>query len=939
MADDQKPLRVIGGFELITKIGQGGMGTVFKARQVSLDRIVAVKILPPSIAKDTKFIEHFQREARASARLNHPNIVQGIDVGQDAATGLWYFAMEYVDGPSLKALLTEQKTIPEIKALEVARQMASALECAQANGIVHRDIKPDNILLTSRGDAKLADLGLARHVSEEAVVVEKGGKAQAVGTPYYMAPEQCRGEVDKIDIRTDMYALGATLFHLVTGQPPFSGPNGAAIMVKHLADKPPLAHRVADDVSEPCGRLIERMMQKEREKRIQTPKELGEQIDKVLKLANLAKRTKAAAAPKVAKVADTALRAPVSVRAAGPRRVRGQLSGAIAGIALVGVVTAVLLWTLSRPKPGPGSGSPTEKGLAAANGGKTSTPLPGPKPTPAKRTGPDTPPKEKAPPPPSTGTAQPPLPPIVGAPPSATDKKGETPATTDTKTEKPTPPNGKKDDTDTKETDPVKPVATDPATKPQPGTEPKAAPQPAGPDPALQAALARFLNEMTKRSAAERKDLPRVLSEMNDLAGKPEFAAVQIPIAEELKDLERVIRFEEKAVDALGAAKGDLDLPDDIAKLARGEKTGKIVRSDRGRLYVSVGGVELAVPAAKLPPRKVVDAAASGKLDSYAAADYYFLRGVADGAKPLLPTLSEEERARFERKLQTLKAGEAEMAAEAAYKEILTAIRAKQWKQVREKIIVFDAVHGQTAIGQQKTPALAAFKEFAEQTLAPPPPAVAKLFHAKSVKALADGSLQLTYDFTDADQVKDFACDHGALGIEKGWMKVPEGGEEFAQARFIVPIAELRAMEVTGKSFRAAEPGESERFGVYIVPPGGVSTELNRVPKCLFRVYDRKPHLEMWEPPYIQGRMNAIGTKEGNWATETVFLAEATANVWKWTVAGTVVGQVKLPPTAVGCTVAFVGNGGDHAWHDFKIIFKPDPAWLKQQSAPPKARP
>jgi|GEM_PF-546908 len=278
--DSPLAAREIGGFELIKKIGQGAMGTVFKARQKSLDRIVALKILPPSIAKNTKFIERFQREARSSAKLNHPNIVQGIDVGKDEATGVWYFAMELIDGPTLLHLLDEQRVIPERRALEITRDIARALECAASHSIVHRDIKPDNILMTQTGEAKLADLGLARQINDDASLTQSG---QAIGTPYYMAPEQVRGLTDEIDTRTDIYALGGTLFHLVTGQPPFSGESGAVIMSKHLTEPVPKASKVNPDVSESCSRMIEKMMQKNREQRIQTPAELIVQIERAMR--------------------------------------------------------------------------------------------------------------------------------------------------------------------------------------------------------------------------------------------------------------------------------------------------------------------------------------------------------------------------------------------------------------------------------------------------------------------------------------------------------------------------------------------------------------------------------------------------------------------------------------------------------------------------------
>ena len=274
-------IKEIGGFEILNKLGQGGMGAVYKARQKSLDRIVALKVLPPSIAKDAVFIERFQREARASAKLNHPNIVRGIDVGRDAATGLWYFAMEYIDGSTLKKVLDEQKIVTEERALGIIRQIALALEIVNTAGMVHRDIKPDNILLTKEGEAKLADLGLVKQVKTEDASLTQSG--QAVGTPFYMAPEQVRGAAAEIDIRTDIYALGGTLFHLVVGAPPYTGLTTAAIMSLHLTDPVPNARKANPGISEACSRLIEKMMQKKREQRVQTPAELLTLIDKASK--------------------------------------------------------------------------------------------------------------------------------------------------------------------------------------------------------------------------------------------------------------------------------------------------------------------------------------------------------------------------------------------------------------------------------------------------------------------------------------------------------------------------------------------------------------------------------------------------------------------------------------------------------------------------------
>ena len=273
-------LKEIGGFELIQKIGAGGMGSVFKARQISLDRVVALKVLPPSIAKDQKFIERFLREARTSAKLNHENIVQGIDAGRDEKSGLYFFAMEFIDGSSLGGVLKQEKILPEKRALEIAREVASALTCAQRAGIVHRDIKPDNILLATDGRVKLADLGLARQTNDSDASITMGG--QALGTPYYMPPEQVRGATDLMSIRSDIYSLGATLFHLVVGHPPFMGATNAVIMAAHLTEPAPNAHELKPEISAACGSLIARMMQKDQAKRPQSAEALIEEIDRAL---------------------------------------------------------------------------------------------------------------------------------------------------------------------------------------------------------------------------------------------------------------------------------------------------------------------------------------------------------------------------------------------------------------------------------------------------------------------------------------------------------------------------------------------------------------------------------------------------------------------------------------------------------------------------------
>ncbi len=265
----------IANYEILEKIGQGGMGAVFKARQISLDRVVALKILIPKLAADKSFTERFIREAQAVAKLSHPNIIVGIDVGQHGK--YFYFAMEYVEGQTALEMLREQGPLKDQDALKIAQQIGRALDHAHKNGLVHRDIKPDNIMVTLKGDAKLCDLGLAKRVD----MGDNLQPGQAVGTPHYIAPEQARGR-DDVDIRADIYALGASLYHMTTGHTMFQGETAAAIMAQHLANEAPSARKIRPELGEQFCRLIERMLAKNPEDRFQTPQELLEDLDRLI---------------------------------------------------------------------------------------------------------------------------------------------------------------------------------------------------------------------------------------------------------------------------------------------------------------------------------------------------------------------------------------------------------------------------------------------------------------------------------------------------------------------------------------------------------------------------------------------------------------------------------------------------------------------------------
>jgi eukaryotic-like serine/threonine-protein kinase len=270
---DERLRFAINGYELLEELGRGSMGVVYKARQLSLDRIVAIKILPPELAENQAFVRRFMIEARAVAKLNHPNVIQGIDVGESG--GNRYFVMEYVDGPTVGQLLRRGGELDEARALRIVGQVAAALDHAFRNRLVHRDVKPDNVMITEGGIAKLCDLGLAR---EERLDARAGGRG-ALGTPNYVSPEQARGEGD-VDIRSDIYSLGATFYHMIVGEPPFSGPNNAAIMAAHVTRRlaPPREQRPG--LSPAVSRLVERMMAKDPRERPQTPGELLAEIER-----------------------------------------------------------------------------------------------------------------------------------------------------------------------------------------------------------------------------------------------------------------------------------------------------------------------------------------------------------------------------------------------------------------------------------------------------------------------------------------------------------------------------------------------------------------------------------------------------------------------------------------------------------------------------------
>jgi len=229
----KKSHQPIPGYVLIRKLGEGGMAATYLARQESMERMVAIKIMRKNLAKDASFIQRFEREAQLAGSLNHVNIVGVHEVGEGG--GFHYLAMEYVEGRSAGEMVKDSGGMDEELALHITMQVARALDAAHQEGIVHRDIKPDNILVTDSSVAKVCDFGLARSTTDETRMTQTG---IMMGTPHYVSPEQARGEKD-VDIRSDIYSLGATLYHLVTGTTPFTGSTAAVVMSKHLSEELP----------------------------------------------------------------------------------------------------------------------------------------------------------------------------------------------------------------------------------------------------------------------------------------------------------------------------------------------------------------------------------------------------------------------------------------------------------------------------------------------------------------------------------------------------------------------------------------------------------------------------------------------------------------------------------------------------------------------------
>ena len=266
----------IGDFELLGKLGEGAMGAVYKARQLSRGRVVALKVLRRELISDSNYLSRFQREARLAARVRHPNAIEVYEAGQGG--GVHYIVMEYVGGAPLSKLLAAGP-MDEEQALRLVRDLADALAAVHEQGIVHRDIKPENIMVSWNGVPKLMDLGIARRFDGAGASITRTG--QLIGSPAYMSPEQCRG-CDDLDARSDIYSLGATLFQMVCGRYLFEGKTASAIIHQHVAAPRPDPRSLYPRLSEGVCGILSKMLAKTPDARHSDCAELVREIEAVL---------------------------------------------------------------------------------------------------------------------------------------------------------------------------------------------------------------------------------------------------------------------------------------------------------------------------------------------------------------------------------------------------------------------------------------------------------------------------------------------------------------------------------------------------------------------------------------------------------------------------------------------------------------------------------
>lgn len=264
-----------GRYELMEKIGEGGMAVVYKAKCRLLNRYVAIKILRPEFTKDAQFVENFKRESQAAAGLQHPNIVSVYDVGKEG--NIHFIVMELIDGRPLSEIIREKAPMDYKTAIEITRQVASALSLAHRNNIIHRDVKPHNIMVTRDGIAKLADFGIAKAVSDSTIMASE--TSRVIGSVHYFSPEQARGAY--VDERSDIYSLGIVLYEMLTGEVPFDGDNPVQVALMHINDDITPPSKLVPGIPPALEKLVMKATDKFQSNRYRNAEELLEDLDNI----------------------------------------------------------------------------------------------------------------------------------------------------------------------------------------------------------------------------------------------------------------------------------------------------------------------------------------------------------------------------------------------------------------------------------------------------------------------------------------------------------------------------------------------------------------------------------------------------------------------------------------------------------------------------------
>ena len=262
-----------GRYELLEKIGDGGMAVVYKGKDRLLNRFIAIKILRPEFTKDASFVENFKRESQAAAGLSHPNIVSVYDVGKEG--NINYIVMELVEGRNLSNIIAEEAPLDYRTVIDLTKQVASALRIAHKNKIIHRDVKPHNIMVTSDGVAKLADFGIAKAVNDATLSTN----SKVIGSVHYFSPEQARGNY--VDERSDIYSLGIVMYEMLTGKVPFDGDNPVSIALKHINEEIVPPHEYVDGIPPALERAVLKATNKFQTNRFNSADELIEELDNI----------------------------------------------------------------------------------------------------------------------------------------------------------------------------------------------------------------------------------------------------------------------------------------------------------------------------------------------------------------------------------------------------------------------------------------------------------------------------------------------------------------------------------------------------------------------------------------------------------------------------------------------------------------------------------